>query len=115
MIGKPEWFTYRIAGWGILPRTKEGWGYIAAWFALALIIMILPFSKNIKAIGMASVLSIVVIDSLHIMTQLPKVHDERQNYQQLIIERNASFAGVASIAAILLLQIVFPGILTMLE
>ena len=35
MIGKPEWFTYRFLGWGVRPKTKEGWLYIAVFAALA--------------------------------------------------------------------------------
>ena len=47
---------------------------------------------------------IVVLDVIHIMAQLPKVHDERENLQQLVIERNCSFAAIFSLAAALLYQ-----------
>jgi hypothetical protein len=29
MIGNPEWFTYRIFGWGVAPKTWQGWVYVA--------------------------------------------------------------------------------------
>ena len=97
MIGKPEWFTYRIAGWGIRPKTKEGWTYTGIFLALILAITYLPIPENIKTYLIGTIVALLVIDSLHIMMQLPKVHDERQNYHQLLIERNVSFMAVISI------------------
>jgi hypothetical protein len=33
MIGKPQWFTYRI--FGIMPRTWQGWAYILVSMSFA--------------------------------------------------------------------------------
>ena len=41
-------------------------------------------------------LAILLADVLHIMLQLPKTHDERENHHQLLIERNCSFAAIAT-------------------
>lgn len=104
MIGKPEWFTYRKFGWGISPRTWQGWVYVAAVAALV------GFSTAVNLAGRAKlwifsvIIGIIVIDIMHIMVQLPKVHDERENYHQMLIERNCSFAAVAVIAGIAIFQ-----------
>lgn len=97
MIGKPEWFTYRIFGWGLRPRTKEGWMYIGVFCLIALGWAFLPLTETIKFWGLGILIAILMIDVLHIMTQLPKHHDERENYHQLLIERNASFVGVVGL------------------
>ena len=38
------------------------------------------------------------------MTQLQSYHDERQNYHQLIIEKNVSFAAACAVIGVILLQ-----------
>ncbi len=48
--------------------------------------------------------AILVLDVLHIMLQLPKVSDERENYHQLLIERNCSFAAVAALVLVAVYQ-----------
>jgi hypothetical protein len=104
MIGKPEWFKYRKLGWGIAPKTWQGWVYTAI---LALVIgftMAIAVNEAIRPWVFAIVFGIVVLDIIHIMIKLPKVHDERQNYHQMIIERNCSFAAIASLVAIALYQ-----------
>jgi hypothetical protein len=45
-----------------------------------------------------------MLDVMHIMMQLPKVHDERENMHQLIIERNVSFAAVMALVGIAIYQ-----------
>lgn len=104
MIGKPEWFTYRIFGWGLSPKTKEGWLYILAGFAIAGIIAILPISAGLKSKLIMGLVMLIILDVLHIMLKLDKFHDEREKLHQLIIERNSSFAAVGAIGAIILYQ-----------
>jgi hypothetical protein len=104
MIGKPEWFTYRMFGWGVAPKTKEGWFYILAGMAIAVIIAVLPVGAMTKSYLIAGLMALIVVDVLHIMTQLDKHHDERERLHQLIIERNCSFAAVAAIVIIAIYQ-----------
>ncbi len=104
MIGKPEWFTYRIFGWGIRPKTKEGWIYIIVAIAIFLLGIYVSPDQNMKMIVGGIIVVLLMLDSLHIMTQLSKVHDERENHHQLIIERNVSFAAIFAIAAIIVYQ-----------
>ncbi|MBU1031047.1 MAG: hypothetical protein ABIC91_08095 [Nanoarchaeota archaeon] len=105
MIGKPEWFTYRIFGWGLRPKTWQGWLYVVIIMALCGLISLLPAPDNIKSWLFGAVITIFIIDVLIIMTKLSKVHDERENKHQLIIERNASFTAVVAIVAIMLFQV----------
>lgn len=34
MFGRPEWFEPRSIGWGLMPRTWQGWVYTAGWAIL---------------------------------------------------------------------------------
>lgn len=104
MIGKPEWFTYRIFGWGVRPKTKEGWLYLFIAVILAIGISVLPMPSNYKTISLFALVGIVILDVLHIMSHLGKSHDERERLHQLIIERNCSFAAIATLAVIAIYQ-----------
>lgn len=104
MIGKPKWFTYRIFGWGIRPRTWQGWVYVLIAIALVGLTMILPLPQTMKMWLFGIVIGLFVLDVLHIMTLLHKVHDERQNLQQLIIERNCSFVAITTLVVVALFQ-----------
>jgi len=104
MIGKPEWFTYRIFGWGLRPKTKEGWIYVLVMVLIAAGISFLPIPGNYKMIAIFAFVGLILIDVLHIMTQMTKHHDERENMHQLIIERNCSFAAIVVLAAIAVYQ-----------
>jgi hypothetical protein len=104
MIGKPEWFTYRILGWGVRPKTKEGWIYVLIMILIVAGISFLPIPSNYKMIAIFAFIGLVLIDVLHIMTQMTKHHDERENMHQLIIERNCSFAAIVALASIAVYQ-----------
>jgi hypothetical protein len=49
-------------------------------------------------------MTIFIVDILVIMTKLPKVSDERENYHQLVIERNCSFAAIVALLVIVIYQ-----------
>ncbi|MAG07896.1 hypothetical protein CMO89_00315 [Candidatus Woesearchaeota archaeon] len=104
MIGKPEWFTYRIFGWGLRPRTWQGWAYVAVFIMLFLGIASMPISETAKMSAMWVLMGILIIDAVHLMTVLPKFHDERQNQHHLIIEKNVSLAAVLALVGVALMQ-----------
>ena len=104
MIGKPEWFTYRIFGWGVRPRTWQGWSYLAAVAAIMGLIRFLPIANAIRMWCFGILVGLVVLDVIHIMTRLDKEHDERERLQQMIIERNCSFAAVVTLIGIAAFQ-----------
>ncbi|MBN1793309.1 hypothetical protein JW826_06515 [Candidatus Woesearchaeota archaeon] len=104
MIGKPEWFKYRIFGWGVAPRTWQGWVYVAAAAAILGFVTAAGFNEAVKPIVLGVVFTVFIADILHIMMQLPRVSDERENMHQLIIERNCSFAAIAALIGMALWQ-----------
>ena len=104
MIGKPEWFTYRIFGWGLRPRTWQGWVYVVVFVALFMGTASMPIPETTKMSIMWVLMGILIINAVHIMTSLHKFHDERQNLHHLIIERNVSLAAVLALVGVALLQ-----------
>lgn len=39
VFGKPQWFTKKRPGWGLVPARLPGWIYAAVW----LLVMVVPF------------------------------------------------------------------------
>jgi hypothetical protein len=104
MIGKPEWFRYRIFGWGLAPKTWQGWVYVAAMAGVLGFVTATTLTAAVKPWIFGIVFGVFILDVIHIMTQMPKVSDERENYHQLIIERNCSFAAIGALIAVALYQ-----------
>lgn len=97
MIGKPEWFDYKIFGWGLRPKKKEGWIYILIFIAILMGISYLPISEIVKSILMILIIGVLLIDTIIMMIKLGKLIDERENYHQLMVERSASITAVFAI------------------
>lgn len=97
MIGKPEWFKRRkYGGWGIFPKTWQGWVYIAAIIVPFMIFNALPFwSEKTKMIATLIWLAFLAIDVAHIMIKMKK--DEREKLHEAIAERNALWVMIAVI------------------
>ena len=104
MIGKPHWFKYRTFGWGVNPKTWQGWVYVAVAAFLLAGTLSMGIVDSTKMWIFAIIITIFVVDVLIIMTKLPKVSDERENYHQLVIERNCSFAAIVALLAIVIYQ-----------
>lgn len=94
MIGNAKWFCPRKFGWGLGIRTKEGIFYMAAVAALAALVSVLPISAEFKWIGVAVIVLVVLVDVLHIMTQVYSKLDEREQAHEAMAERNSSFVAV---------------------
>ena len=97
MIGRPEWFTYRLAGWGLQPRTWQGWVYVAGLCAAFALVSMLPVPERIRDWGYYALAGLALLDVLDIMIRMGAHHDERDRLHQLIIERNCSFAAIAAL------------------
>jgi len=98
MFGKPEWFTRRkYLGWGIQPKTWQGWVYIAVILIPIIGMQFIPQidnnSRNAILIVWAVLLAIDIVD---IMAHL-KI-DEREKMHEAIAERNALWAIVIVLA-----------------
>lgn len=45
MIGKPQWFKYRTFGWGVAPKTWQGYVYVMLAAAIFGMIAVLPLGR----------------------------------------------------------------------
>ena len=70
MIGRPDWFTKKNFGFGIRPKTWQGWVYLLAAIALIVFLRWQTFwdwSEQVKNIITIVLAVIVVVDAVHIM------------------------------------------------
>lgn len=99
MIGNPEWFQRRkYGGWGISPRTWQGWVYMALIILPYAIFQALPFWATSTRIVVTIVwLAILGLDVTHLMVVLRR--DEREAKIEAIAERNAAWFMVLILVA----------------
>ena len=92
MLGKPHWFKRRkYAGWGFWPCCWQGWLYLIAITVPLFVIQSLPFGSDEARLAALLVWgAVIIIDSVHIMSKMPK--DERERTHEAIAERNALWA-----------------------
>lgn len=101
MIAKSEWFTRRkYTGWGLSPKSWQGYAYVIAIAALAASIQALPIVENTKIIFTIGLVVFILIDVLQVMASLHL--DEREQKIEAISERNASWTMVASTVLVIL-------------
>lgn len=98
MIGKPEWFQRRkYGGWGVFPKTRQGWVYLAVLLAGFALIQAIPLPGEwTKTVLMALWAGLFCLDLIHIMVAMPR--DERDRLHEAIAERNALWVMVAALA-----------------
>ncbi len=110
MIGKSKWFTIRkYGGWGIHPKTKEGWIYLFIVIIPFIIFHILPFwSTTTRLIVSIFWLFFLLFDIFEIMINLKK--DEREKIHEAIAERNALWAIVFILTIGLFYHIIESGL-----
>lgn len=101
MLGKAKWFTPRKFGWGLGIGTKESIFYIAAIVIILAIISQLPLQFEIKAVVSGIIIAVFVLDTLHMMMEVYKRLDEREQKHQAIAERNASFIAIIGLIVFL--------------
>ena len=89
MIAKPEWFKRRkYLGWGVYPKTKEGWIYLVLIILPFAIFNALPFwSEGVRIGVLVAWLLFLAIDIGSVMVKLNK--DERERIHEAFAERNA--------------------------
>jgi hypothetical protein len=91
MLAKSSWFQKRkYGGWGITPKTWQGWAYLLTFIAILLIFQLLPFWNDFQRAVFTGVwLLILSVDIIQVMIHLKK--DELEKIQEAIAERNASW------------------------
>ncbi len=95
MLGKPQWFQRRkYAGWGIYPKTYQGWLYLFVLIAGLILIQLIHWPGNNTAVILMLVWAgIFVIDTIDIMIRMPR--DERDRIHEAMAERNALWVMIA--------------------
>ncbi|MFA6888554.1 MAG: hypothetical protein WC254_03585 [Candidatus Woesearchaeota archaeon] len=99
MIGKSNWFQRRkYGGWGISPKTWQGWVYVAVIILPFIIFQALPFwNVSTRMYITLGWLIFLLLDVSHIMVTLKR--DEREYKIEAISERNAAWVMVMVIVA----------------
>lgn len=104
MIGKAEWFGRRkYTGWGLTPKTWQGWAYIAAFIVPLAVFQALPFwDAQTRILATGVWMAVLLLDVFHIMATMKK--DERETKIEALSERNAAWAMIAAIMVGILYQ-----------
>ena len=115
MLGKADWFQKRkYGGWGIAPKTWQGWVYILTFIAILLIFQLLPFWNDFQRFVFTGVwLLILSVDVIQIMINLKK--DELEKIQEAVAERNASWAMAFVLTIGILYQLISSGLQEKIE
>ncbi|HBI17079.1 MAG TPA: hypothetical protein DDY52_02935 [Candidatus Moranbacteria bacterium] len=104
MFAKAQWFQKRkYGGWGLTPRTWQGWVYVGGFIGAVMIVQKINFgNEQVKNIISALMVGIFVLDILRIITQIKK--DELEIQFEAVAERNASWVMVAVLTAGIIYQ-----------
>jgi high-affinity Fe2+/Pb2+ permease len=115
MLGKANWFQKRkYGGWGITPKTWQGWVYILTFIAILLIFHSMPFWNDFQRFVFTGVwLLILSIDVIQIMINLKK--DELEKIQEAVAERNASWTMAFVLTIGILYQLISSGLQQKIE
>ena len=96
MIAKTDWFQRRkYGGWGISPKTWQGWAYMAVILLPFIIFQALPYWTTETRLAITAMwVAFLLIDVTPVMINLKK--DEREHKIEALAERNAAwFMSVA--------------------
>lgn len=97
MINKAAWFQSRkYGGWGLSPKTWQGWIYILVAIIPFGILQYIPFeTAEGRLAAMIVWAAVLLLDAIHIMTHLDR--DEREYKIEAISERNSAWAMVLTV------------------
>jgi hypothetical protein len=100
MIGKKEWFARRkYSGWGLTPKTWQGFAYVGAIIIAGYFLGNLPVPSGLKMAVSGIFVTLVIADILHIMATIRV--DEREAKIEALAERNASWTMVGALGLLL--------------
>jgi hypothetical protein len=91
MIAKKEWFERRkYLGWGVHPKTWQGWAYIIGLILIVMLIQSLPFwTDEMRFYITIGFVGFILIDILPLMFTVNR--DEREHKIEAVSERNAAW------------------------
>ena len=75
MIGKVEWFKKKSFGWGLTPKTWQGWTYVLVFIVLLIFLQFLS-DYFTRAVMTFVLIGLFVADSIHITIQMKKMEKE---------------------------------------
>ncbi len=106
MIGNPNWFeTRKYSGWGLKPRTWQGWLYICILATPLIMLQLIPtIESKIRLSFTAIWLLFILIETIDIMIRIKR--DERELLHEALAERNATLFITLFLALALLYQVV---------
>lgn len=106
MIGKADWFQRRkYGGWGISPKTWQGWVYVLSILAPFVAFQAMPiWQESTRIIVTIGWLAFLMIDVNHIMFTLNR--DEREHKIEAVSERNAAWFMALVLVAGIVYQII---------
>ncbi|MFW6273226.1 MAG: DUF3796 domain-containing protein [bacterium] len=106
MIAKASWFKRRkFGGWGVSPKTWQGWIYIAIMLIPFIIFQALPYwSTQTRLYVTLGWVVFLMLDIIPIMVTLRR--DEREYKNEAVAERNAAWFMVMVLVIGLLYEII---------
>lgn len=106
MIAKASWFKRRkYGGWGVSPKSWQGWAYIAVMILPFMIFQALPYwSTEIRLYVTLGWVIFLMLDIIPIMANLRR--DEREYKNEAVAERNAAWFMVMILVIGLLYEII---------
>lgn len=110
MLGKPEWFQPRkYLGWGVYPKTWQGWVYLLIALAILAIFQVMPFWSNTTRAYFTIVWAVVlIIDIADIMIRMKR--DEREKIHEALSDRNALWIIIIALIAGVIYQMISSGL-----
>lgn len=109
MLAKAKWFQKRkYTGWGVNPKTWQGWAYIIGFIFLVTIIQSVTFlGTGAKSILSVALIVFLLVDTLQVMAKFNR--DELEERNEAIAERNASWAMVLIITVGIIYPLISRG------
>lgn len=106
MLAKREWFGRRkYGGWGLRPRTWQGWVYVGVVLAPFAVFQMLPFwSDGTRLVVTVGWLVFLMVDVTRLMVGVAE--DERERKIEALAERNAAWVMMLTLVVGLLYQLI---------
>ena len=92
MFGKPEWFTRKKFGWGLVPVTKEGWMYAGGWATVlvgGVLILLLFGGEDVSVletsikifVWLGVMIGVLVVDVKMILRAMKRREEEKDVFR----------------------------------
>ena len=104
MIANPKWFEMRKFGWGITPKTWQGWVYVIGMILpIQVFLFLMPWPVTARLTASIIWIAIICIEAMDIMMHIKR--DEREHLHEALAERNAAWFMTLALVCGLLFQV----------